>query len=286
MRLTSPLLPSHPPPPLPAPTRAALPSCSWAPTSTGPRWTCGPPAASCLSCSPESRCSQAGRAGWGGVGVAHWGGAGRLGSCGRRWARCSESAWALLPLLPSWRGFGSSSSGCRASCLPHHLPLFVCAWCVPQPRTPQGDQLDAPGDQPVHVGFGLPCFPAGKDEGDQLDKILSIMGQPTEASMPVRPAGAAARWRGRLGQRLCSNSEEASILRTTATAASRCVGLAKHQVRHCPGHAAGLHNVGPLQHGAAQPVPCALPPQSSEHMLLLCWRCRRVSQRRWLVSVP
>ncbi len=25
----------------------------------------------------------------------------------------------------------------------------------------------------------------GKDEGDQLDKILSIMGQPTEASMPV-----------------------------------------------------------------------------------------------------
>ena len=143
-----------------------------------------------------------------------------------------------------------------------------------------------PSEQPVHVGFGLPCFPAGKDEGDQLDKILSIMGQPTEASMPVRPAGAAARWRGRLGQRLCSNSEEASTLRTTATAASRCVGLAKHQVRHCPGHAAGLHNVGPLQHGAAQPVPCAVPPQSSEHMLLLCWRCRRVSQRRWLVSVP
>lgn len=30
---------------------------------------------------------------------------------------------------------------------------------------------------------GKPLFP-GKDEGDQLDKILSIMGQPTEASMP------------------------------------------------------------------------------------------------------
>ena len=33
----------------------------------------------------------------------------------------------------------------------------------------------------------------GKDEGDQLDKILSIMGQPTEASMPV------SKWPGYCG---------------------------------------------------------------------------------------
>lgn len=36
--------------------------------------------------------------------------------------------------------------------------------------------------------------PPGKDEGDQLDKILGIMGQPTEVSMPVsRGAGRGMR---------------------------------------------------------------------------------------------